>query len=296
RWSVESAMEAAFGCWILPSPASTAHFGMIDAHHHLGPEPDYADRLRDEASRLGFAHVCLVGLPEWKWSWATNERVGAALRRHPDFLVGFAHVDPARDAPDAVERWFDRGFRGIKLIRPSLPFDDESYIPTYERAGRLGMPTLFHTGMVSRTPHDREMGVSSDHHRPVRVDRVARNVPEGIFIAAHLGHPWWDEASEACRLNANVFVDLSGPAMRVLGVEGLRRVLWWDASDDAGHHLIGKPVEGGAWRHVVFGSDVPFTRLEATVREYSGAFRALDVPDDVQAGVLGGTMRRLLAL
>jgi predicted TIM-barrel fold metal-dependent hydrolase len=272
---------------------------VIDAHHHLGPEPDYADRLRDEAERLGFTRVVLVGLPAWKWPWATNDHVAQALRRHPHFYTGFAYVEPADepgDGTDTVDRLRDAGFAGLKLIRTRRPYDDPSYLPTYIRAGELGMPVLFHTGMVSRTASDKERDVHSIRLRPAGIDYIARQAPHAQLIMAHLGHPWWDEAGEACRLNDNVYTDLSGPALRVLSPAELKRVLWWDAADDAGHHLVGTPEAGGAWRHVVFGSDVPYGKMAEVLGRYHAAMATLEVPPDVQAAVLGGTARRLLGI
>ena len=277
---------------------------MIDAHHHLGPEPDYADRLRETAQGLGFTRVVLVGLPAWKWPWATNDHVQAALRRHPDFFTGFAYVEPADEAytgtegdgTAAVDRWRDAGFAGLKLIRTRRAYDHPSYIPTYARAAELGMPVLFHTGMVSRTAQDKERDVHSLRLRPAGIDYIARQVPGVKLIMAHLGHPWWDEAGETCRLNDNVLVDLSGPALRVLSPAELKRVLWWDADDDAGHHLAGTPEQGGAWRHVIFGSDVPMAKVGEVLGRYQTAMASLGLPADVQADVLGGTARRVLGL
>lgn len=269
---------------------------MIDAHHHLGPEPDYADRLRETAQALGFRRVVLVGLPAWKYPWATNGHVQAALSRHPDFFSAFAYVEPAEDSPDEATRWRDLGFSGLKLIRSRRAYDDRSYLPMYERAAALGMPVLFHTGMVSRTAEDKQRDVHSLRLRPVTLDYIARQVPEATLIGAHLGHPWWDEAGEACRLNANVYMDLSGPALRILPPQDLRRVLWWEEEDDAGHHLAGTPEQGGAWRHIVFGSDVPHTKIHEVLARYRTAMAALDVPADVQQDVLGNTIQRLLSL
>jgi uncharacterized protein len=279
---------------------------MIDAHHHLGPEADYADRLMETASQLGFERVCLVGLPAWKWPWATNAHVQEALRRYPSFFAGLAYVDPAVDPPETADRWHDAGFTGLKLIRSRRPYDDPSYLPMYERAASLGMPVLFHTGMVSRTASDKAYDVHSIRLRPVGLDYIARQIPEAVLIGAHLGHPWWDEAGEACRLNHNVYVDLSGPALRVLSPIELRRVLWWDVEDDAGCALVrsqaesGQPsasaAKGGAWSHVVFGSDVPYGKVADVLERYRRAMAALDVPAATQQDVLGGTAARLLHL
>ena len=158
------------------------------------------------------------------------------------------------------------------------------------------MPILFHTGMVTRTADDRERDVHSARMRPVTIDYVARQVPDATLIMAHLGHPWWDEAAEACRLNHNVYVDLSGVALRILSPAELKRALWWDAADDAGHHLHGTPDQGGAWRHVVFGSDVPHTGIPAVLDRYRTAMTTLEVPEAIQQDVLRDTAKRLLNL
>ena len=269
---------------------------LIDLHHHLGPEPDYADQLRTASESLNIHHTTLVGLPSFKYPWATNDHVLTALQKHPDFFLAFAYLEPAADPLDAIDRYRDQGFRGLKLIRPRRPYDDPSYLPYYARAAALGMPILFHTGMVTRTAADRERDVHSARMRPVTIDYVARQIPDATLIMAHLGHPWWDEAAETCRLNHNVYVDLSGPALRILSPDRLKRTLWWDQEDDAGHHLQGSPTQGGAWRHVVFGTDVPHTDIPAVLARYRTAMANLEVPPALQADVLGGTAHRLLGL
>ena len=44
-------------------------------------------------------------------------------------------------------------------------------------AERHGIPILFHTGIVMRTPADRELNVSSTKMMPARLDAVARSFP-----------------------------------------------------------------------------------------------------------------------
>lgn len=267
---------------------------MIDSHHHLGPEPDYPDRLRATAESAGITRVTLVGLPAFKYPWATNEHILQALKRHPDFFIPFAYLEPAESPLLAVDRLKDQGFLGLKLIRPRFPYDDPSYLPYYARAAELHMPILFHTGMVSRTAADKERDVHSARMRPVTIDYVARQVPHASLIMAHLGHPWWDEAAEACRLNHNVYADLSGPALRILSQTDLQRILWWTEEDDAGHQLNNTPTQGGAWNHILFGTDVPHSQIPQVLARYQSTLSTLNVAPALQQLVLGGTMKRLL--
>jgi predicted TIM-barrel fold metal-dependent hydrolase len=269
---------------------------LIDLHHHLGPDPNYPTTLRSTAESLGIERTVLVGLPAFRYPWATNDHTLAALKQHPDHFLAFAYIEPAESPLDTVARLKDQGFVGLKLIRPRRPYDDPSYLPYYARAAALNMPILFHTGMVSRTAADKERDVHSARMRPVFIDFVARQVPDATLIMAHLGLPWWDEAAEACRLNHNVYVDLSGPALRILPPDRLRRTLWWDEDDDAGHHLQSTPHLGGAWRHIDFGSDVPHDQVATVFDLYRAALTALDVPSALRSDVLGGTAKRLLGL
>jgi predicted TIM-barrel fold metal-dependent hydrolase len=243
---------------------------------------------------VGIERVALVGLPAFKYPWATNEHVLEAFARHRGFFLPFAYIEPTEISVDEINRLRDQGFRGLKLIRPRRAYDDPSYLPYYARAAELTLPILFHTGMVSRTLADKERDVHSNRMRPVCIDYVARQVPDATLIMAHLGHPWWDEAAEACRLNHNVYADLSGPALRILSPTDLKRTLWWDADDDAGHHLTNTPTAGGAWSHILFGTDVPQSQVPTVLDRYRRAMTALDVPPASQRDVLGGTLARLL--
>ena len=269
---------------------------MIDSHHHLGPEPDYADRLRATCESAGIERVTLVGLPSFKYPWATNAHVLTAYKAHPSFFLPFAYLEPAESPLDEIDHLKDQGFLGLKLIRPRRPYDDPSYLPYYARAAELRLPILFHTGMVSRTLADKERDVHSNRMRPVCIDYVARQIPDATLIMAHLGHPWWDEAAEACRLNPNVYADLSGSALRILLPDELKRTLWWAEEDDAGHHLTNTPHQGGAWRHILFGTDVPHHHIPTVLDRYRTALSALHVPPPIQSDVLGGTLKRLLGL
>ena len=269
---------------------------MIDSHHHLGPDPDYPDQLRRTAESLGIERVVLVGLPAFKYPWSTNTHILQALHQHPDFFLPFAYIEPAESPLEEIDRLKDQGFLGLKLIRPRLPYDDPSYLPYYARAAQLHLPILFHTGMVSRTAADKERDVHSARMRPVCIDYVARQIPGATLIMAHLGHPWWDEAAEACRLNHNVYADLSGPALRILSPSDLKRLFWWDAQDDAGHHLNNTPNKGGAWNHILFGTDVPHTNVPEVLSRYKTTLAQHAVPLDLQQAILGGTITRLLGL
>jgi predicted TIM-barrel fold metal-dependent hydrolase len=140
--------------------------------------------------------------------FTSNATVAWMVKRHPKLLVGFASVNPLDpNAPDTLERAVvDSGLRGVKLgpmyqlYRP----DDEAVFPIYERAVRLGVPTLTHQGtsFLGRTA---DLGESN----PVRLDRVARTFPDLRIVIAHLGYPWGGEVVALLRKHPHVYADCS---------------------------------------------------------------------------------------
>jgi predicted TIM-barrel fold metal-dependent hydrolase len=120
---------------------------------------------------------------------AGNERLGQLVRGHEDRLVGFAVVNPlhdgaADDLEDAVQRF---GLRGLKLVPAGWYPYDECAHRVYERAERLEIPILFHSGIFID-------GRSGRFCRPVFYEAV-RDHPGLRVTLAHLGWPWCDEAN-----------------------------------------------------------------------------------------------------
>ena len=59
------------------------------------------------------------------------------------------------DTPDQINRLRDLGFVGLKPYKQLQPYNHEKYYPLYERAQELGMPVLFHTGLIAKgSPYD----------------------------------------------------------------------------------------------------------------------------------------------
>ncbi|WP_303639267.1 amidohydrolase family protein [Actinomadura madurae] len=83
----------------------------------------------------------------------SNEEIADAAAEHPDVLIPFASIDPAKGRAGArtLRRLIEeRGVRGIKF-HPSLQGfapDDRSAYPLLEVAAEHGVPALFHTGQT----------------------------------------------------------------------------------------------------------------------------------------------------
>ena len=187
---------------------------ILDVHVHYNgnaPELDRCVRLWRDA---GVERVVLFGINrDEEGGYTSLAEVAAAARKHPDFIVPFAYLNPGRhNCVREIEQAIDRGFRGAKLIFPARPYDDDEYFPIYERAAGAGMVCLFHTGVVAGngSEYQRRWRVSSGYMRPIHLDRIARTFPEMSLIGAHIGAgAWYEEACAVMRWNPNVYFDLS---------------------------------------------------------------------------------------
>jgi len=73
--------------------------------------------------------------------------------------------------------------------------------PIYEKCIELGIPVLFHSGVVYFDKHLAHFG------SPVYVDQVATDLPELKIIIAHLGGNYSFEALVIAEKHGNVFMD-----------------------------------------------------------------------------------------
>jgi len=145
-----------------------------------------------------------------------NEDVAAAAARHPDVLIPFASVDPAKGrlaVAEARRLVTDHGVRGFKFhpsVQGFYPNDPAVY-PVYEAIEELGVPALFHsgqTGIGAGTPGGG--GIRLKYSNPMMLDDVAVDFPELTIIIAHPSFPWQDEALAVATHKPLVYIDLSG--------------------------------------------------------------------------------------
>jgi len=264
---------------------------IIDAHHHLGPEDGYADRLAETCDKLNIVKVCLVCVNIPGAPFDANEATRAAFEKYPDLYVGFGGVNMWQDdGADQVQRLHEQGFKGLKLIIPPRTYDDASFYPIYERAQELGMPVLFHLGIVSRSAV-RKVHVDNNLMRPIYLDTIARDFPELTIIGAHLGNPWYEEATMSCRWNPNLYFDLSGSTLKKKTPEFLGGLLWWTPTTFYGD------AEGRyAWEKIVFGSDVNYAYVKDVLNDYERLMAALNLAPELRQAVLYDTMASILNL
>lgn len=210
----------------------------------------------------------------------SNEEIAEGAARHPDVVIPFASVDPAKGRAGA--RTFRRlvtehGMRGIKFhpsIQGFAPNDHSAY-PLLEVAQELGVPALFHTGQTgigAGLPGGG--GIRLGLSNPMLLDDVAVDFPELTIIMAHPSFPWQDEALAVATHKPKVYIDLSGWSPKYFPPQLVRY---------ANSLLQDK---------VLFGSDYPLI----TPDRWLADFEKLEIKDHVRPKILKDNAIRALGL
>ena len=210
----------------------------------------------------------------------SNEEIAAAAAEHPDVLIPFGSIDPARGADGVraarrlVEEHGVRGFKFHPSIQAFSP-NDRSVYPLYEELASLGVPALFHTGQTgigSGLPGGR--GIKLRYSDPMLLDDVAADFPHLTIIMAHPSVPWQDAAIAVAQHKANVYIDLSGWSPKYFPPQLVR----------AANTLLKNKV--------LFGSDYPLIRPERWLAD----FEQLEIRDEVKPLIMKENAIRALGL
>lgn len=210
----------------------------------------------------------------------SNEEIAAAAARHPDVLIPFASIDPARGAAGvrAARRLVtEYGVRGFKF-HPSLQAfepNDRRVYPLYEEIQSLGVPALFHTGQTgigAGLPGGR--GIKLRYSDPMLLDDVAADFPDLTVIMAHPSVPWQDEAISIATHKANAYIDLSGWSPKYFPPQLVR--------------AINGPLADKA----LFGSDYPMLTPERWMRD----FEQLEIKPRIRPKIMKENAIRALSL
>ncbi len=238
---------------------------IIDCHCHAGKGDgfrgpwDTEARIEPHLRRARAAGIDkTIVFPVFNSDYAAaNARLAKIVRNYPNELIGFASINPARDAGRveimvrcAVEEY---GFRGLKIHG----LDSFPKREVCEVASRYRLPILL--DVVRRL---------------VAVEMLAPQYPELNFIIPHLGgfaDDWMTHVlliDQLCRF-PNVYADTSG-------------VRYWDCLVQA--------VKRAGPHKILFGSDGPL--LHPAVELYK--IKMLGLPRRQEALITGGNIARLL--
>jgi predicted TIM-barrel fold metal-dependent hydrolase len=242
---------------------------IIDVHSHFWEYPrDFTDDFRNQAKRARAGvevdltvryedymararepvrTIVFGGKARLSGMWVDDHHIAAYVAQHPDTLIGFLSVDPTQPGweDEMHEGHEDLGLRGIKLLSMYAGFrpDEERLEPLWRYAARHKLPVLLHTGttFISQAP--------LEYTLPRHLDVVAIRHPEVKIILAHLGHPYEGECVVTIRKHPNVYADISALHYRPFQL----------------YHSLMLVQEYGVWDKVLFGTDYPFTTVDATL-------------------------------
>jgi uncharacterized protein len=184
--------------------------------------------------------------------WVPDAVVARYVAEHPDRLTGFLALDPTQPGweDELVEGHQNLGLRGIKLMPMYAGFlpQDRRFDYLWNYATRHHLPVLLHTGttFISQAPLECTL--------PRRIDEVATRFPEVRFILAHLGHPYEGECVATIRKHPHVYADCSALHYRPFQL----------------YHSLMLLQEYGMWHKLLFGSDYPFTTVDASIEGMRG--------------------------
>ena len=213
-------------------------------------EVDLTVRWEDYRATALNCHKTIVfgGKAKLSGVWVPDRDVAEYVAKHPNELIGFLSVDPTQPGwqEELVEGHQDLKMRGIKLLSMYAGFspNDSKLDYLWEYATRHGLPVLLHTGttFVAQAPLACTL--------PRLLDEVATRFPDVKIILAHLSHPYEGECVATIRKHPNVYADCSALHYRPFQL----------------YHSLMLVQEYGVWHKVLFGTDYPFTTVEASVQ------------------------------
>lgn len=214
-----------------------------------GEELDLTVRYDEYAATATHADCTIVfgGKARRSGLWVDDEYVADYVASQPEKLIGYLSLDPTQ--PDWEHELHDGhqrlGLRGIKLMPMYAGFRpaEERLDPLWTYAAEYSLPVLLHTGttFLSQAPLECTL--------PRHLDAVAMRHPEVKIIMAHLGHPYEGECVAVIRKHPNVYADISALHYRPFQF----------------YHSLMLVQEYGVWHKLLFGSDYPFTCVDATI-------------------------------
>ncbi|MEY3459879.1 MAG: hypothetical protein RL215_3036, partial [Planctomycetota bacterium] len=247
---------------------------VIDVHSHFWEYPSHFDdsfRLQAKRARAGVEVDLTVRFEDYAATapadvraivfggkarlsglWVDDAAVAAYVAAHPQQLIGFLSIDLTQSGwmDELVRGHQELGLRGVKLMPMYAGFrpDDLGFDEFWRYTSRHGLPVLLHTGttFISQAPLECTL--------PRHLDPVAARYPEQRFILAHLGHPWEGECVAVIRKHPHVYADVSALHYRPFQL----------------YHSLMLVQEYGVWEKVLFGTDYPFTTVNASMAGIRG--------------------------
>lgn len=254
---------------------------IIDVHSHAWQFPEhFTDQFRQQAAQVAKADaeldltvtyeayrqgaqncdrtIVFGGKARLSGLWVDDHYVADYVAAHPDRLIGFLSLDPTQKGweQEMKHGHQELGLKGIKLLSMYAGFypQDERLDPLWRYATEHRLPVLLHTGttFVAQAPIDCTL--------PRHLDAVATRFPDVKIIMAHLSHPYEGECAVVIRKHPNVYSDISALHYRPFQL----------------YQSLMLVQEYGVWHKLLFGSDYPFTTIDASIEGLYALNKMLD--------------------
>jgi hypothetical protein len=211
---------------------------LIDPHVHHTGKPEDTDQLMVVADRY---HVESLNLIFWD-KFKSDIKMAGKWGKIGERIIPYLELDLTKNDTSAVDAAYDLGYWGLKFICPQRAYDDRFYEPLLTRAEELGMPCLFHTGVLGTPEEKRRVGCGMSLMRADMLDTIANRHPELLIQGAHLGNPDAATAIRTAQYSPNLLWDTSGGIRFVMEANPL-------LFHTAVHHI------GTAWNSIMWSTD-----------------------------------------
>jgi len=251
---------------------------IVDADCHISPFEEgvniTVEELLRRMDRSGVDKALVWLIPSYmRQIDEANAYVHAAVKAHPDRLLGFGWTDPrlgVQKARDMVRKCVeDYGFFGVKLNGAENDFfvDDPGVsMPVVEEIAATGKLIAFHCGMDA-----------FEQTHPFRIAKIAKRFPERQILCVHMGGVGFPDMSRAV-----IEMAQECPNVHLVG-------------SMVNHLSVLEAIRSVGARRVCFGSDTPFALMHVCVATYNALLEG-ETTADGKADVMGGNLLRLLGL
>lgn len=238
---------------------------IIDIHGHLGACPFGTPRTTPDdlialMDRIGVrttvvAHTsCMYGHVE-----EGNREVWEAMQEYPGRILGYVVTWPldGEQVRRDFERWFEKGFTGLKLHNANgFDYTEPDYQGALAAANERKCPVLLHT-WASDEMFQQVCSLSDDF-------------PDISLILGHGGCDREEKYIEIAKERENVFLDICLSKTR--------------------RGMVKRLVEGAGPDKVLWGSDALFLNMAHQIGKALGA----DIPEEHKHAILSNNARRIL--
>ncbi|HLC60065.1 MAG TPA: amidohydrolase family protein [Candidatus Nanoarchaeia archaeon] len=238
---------------------------IVDAHTHIGTDKDghgiNEKKFIKDMSVCGVNKAIVFPLNEPGQSnfSKANDRILRFYNLYPDKIIPFFRINPKTNWKKEFEQRTLQGFRGIKLHPRSQDFGIASseVMKVYERAEKLRLPLLIHTGFgLSEIAND--------------IQKVIKIFPNLRLILGHSAFVDFEKTIKKVNGNENVLFDTS--TLRIFELMQL--------------------LNSVDYSKIVFGSDVPYYDFDLALEMLvDTAIISNKNPNHIKA-ILGGNIMR----